>query len=131
MTTQTTDDVHALAESLAQRIADHNALRADGSANPVLAENLNGSFTLDIKYKQTDYELTVTIPEAAAGTKRQYTVALKTKKEGAADHVLGSFRYLDSGNWSVQVGLPAPVPFGHSNVSLEKLEFQFGSGHVS
>jgi hypothetical protein len=117
----TSDNVAEMAEAIAKQIVQ----RRDTGAEILELGALKGSFTLEIKYKDTTYSLVVTIPDAAGGA---YVFSLSEKGAGG-EHDIATFKYKDASNWQVGVGLPAPVTFG--GVTIQTLALALGEGTVT
>ncbi|GAA4375986.1 hypothetical protein [Nocardioides caricicola] len=124
MSESTPEGVHALAESIAREIV------ARQGSQPVTIESLtdmSGSFVLAIVYNDVTYTLTVTIPTGAGS---EYVFSLtQTPKGSTTPQDIASFKYKDSTDWAVAVGLPAPITFG--GVTLQTLKLSLGEGTVS
>jgi hypothetical protein len=86
---------------------------------------LTGSFTLEIKYKDTTYSLKVSIPDTAGGV---YVFSL-SEKGTAEGHDIATFTYKDTSNWQIEVGLPAPISLGE--FSIQVLTLKLGEGTVT
>lgn len=115
-----TDIVQTLAETIAREVTARQPAPGEAVVVDVdeLATTYEGSFTLAIKYGETTYTLTVTIPTKAGGT---YVFKLTSLKDGEEDPLpLGSFTYTAADNWAVNVGLPQPIPAGP--VTIETLQ---------
>lgn len=119
MPTKTSDNhVAEIAEAVARQIVERR------QAEPLEVEALTGSFTLEIKYKDTTYSLVVTIPDTAGG---EYVFELSETVGGKASPI-ATFKYKDTSNWLVQVGLPFPITIG--DFTLQTLALKLGEGTV-
>lgn len=114
------NDVAEMAQAIAQQIVER---RESGA---IELAGLTGSFTLQIKYKDTTYSLVVTIPDTAGGV---YVFSLTETDSGGKSYDIATFKYKDTSNWQVAVGLPFPITFG--DFTIQTLKLELGEGAVT
>jgi hypothetical protein len=96
------------------RIGDGEALGA-----------INGSVDIAIIIGGTTYTLTVQTPSSENNQEYVFTLTMQPK-EGTKT-TIGGFKFKDSSDWSVTIGLPK-IEIG--GVTIEKFEVSLGQGTV-
>ena len=120
-------DITKIAAAVARELAPKNGpLPTIRIGEPNALGAINGSVDIAITVGTTTYTLTIQTPSAANG--EEYVFELTMQAQGAPKPTpIGGFKFKDSADWSVTVGLPK-IEIG--GVTIDKFLVSLGMGTV-